>query len=283
MNSLNTDMIRRLGEEFLASFVKDLRSYSRYPAWVVGEFVSTPLWFFFFALGVTLFAPTGTSATGSGLSGSGMGYSFFYYGFIFIVLFSTGVWGIGQSVRNEQLAGTLEQFFLAPVNHVTLIIGRWLRIFLTDLLIIGYTTCIIIVLMGGGGLILVNPVLFAYSLGLYEVGLIGFGLFFAGLTMRIKSYNTISNLVFFGYMILTGALFPITIIPLPFRYVSMAIPFTYFIDLMRSAAMASSTFMPVNLEYSLATVLSVSMLVVGYVVFNKIEEDARVRGSIATN
>jgi len=283
VNSRNTSMIRRLGEEFLASFVKDLRSYSRYPAWIVGEFVSTPLWFFFFALGVTLFAPTNTSATAGGLSGYRMGYNFFYYGFIFIVLFSTGVWGIGQSVRNEQLAGTLEQFFLAPVNHVTLIIGRWLRIFLTDLLIIGYTTCIIIALLGNGDLTLVNPALFAYSFGLYEVGLIGFGLFFAGVTMRIKSYNTVSNLVFFSYIILTGALFPITIIPMPFRYVSMALPFTYFIDLMRSAATASSTLMPASIEYSLATALSISMLFVGYVVFNKIEEDARVRGSIATN
>ena len=37
--------------------------------------------------------------------------------------------------------------------------------------------------------------------------------------------------MFFGYMILTGALFPVTVIPMPFRYVSLAIPFTYFIDL----------------------------------------------------
>jgi ABC-type polysaccharide/polyol phosphate export permease len=137
--------------------------------------------------------------------------------------------------------------------------------------------------MGGGVVTLLDPTLFLLGFGLYEVGLIGFGLFFAGLTMRIKSYNTISNLVFFGYMILTAALFQITDIPAPFQYVCMTIPFTYFIDLMRHAALASQTILPETLEYTVAVLLVISMLVVGLVAFNKIEEDTRLRGSIATS
>ena len=262
--------------EFKASFLKDLRSYVRYPAWVLGEFISTPLWFFFFALGVTLFAPAAASSSRSG------GLGFFFFGFIFIILFSTSVWGVGQSIRNEQTAGTLEQFFLAPVNRATLIIGRWARVFLTDTVIISYTT-LLLYLLGGGLVTLLNPVPFLFSLGLYEVALIGFGLFMAALTMRIKSYNTLSNLVFFGYMILTGALFPVTVIPMPFRYLSLAIPFTYFNDLMRHAALGSSTIFPRAIEYVAAVLLSISMLLVGFVTFNKIEEEARVRGSIGTS
>jgi ABC-2 type transport system permease protein len=237
------------------------------------------MWFFFFALGVTLFVPTTTS---TGTTPQTTGFSFFLLGFVFIVLFSTAVWGIGQSVRNEQTAGTLEQFFLAPVNRATLIVGRWARVFVTDVIIIGYTTALLY-LIGGGVVTLLNPALFLFGLALYEVGLIGFGLLFAGLTFRMKSYNTLSNLVFFGYMILTGALFPITVIPMPFRLVSMAIPFTYFIDLMRHAALSTTTILPVTLEYAVSVILSVSMLIVGFVAFNKIEEDARMRGSIATS
>ncbi len=276
MNSRNISSAQRLFEEFKASFLKDLRSYLRYPAWVLGEFISTPLWFFFFALGVTLFAPT----TASPSRGGGLG--FFFFGFIFIILFSTSVWGVGQSVRNEQTAGTLEQFFLAPANRITLIVGRWARVFLTDTIIISYTT-LLLYLLGGGFISLLDPALFLLSLGVYEVGLIGFGLLIAGLTMRIKSYNTISNLVFFGYMILTGALFPVTVIPMPFRYLSMVIPFTYFNDLMRHAALGSPTLLPQSLEYVTAVLLSISMLLVGLFAFNKIEQEARLRGSIATS
>jgi ABC-2 type transport system permease protein len=266
----------RLIAELQAAFLKDLRSYIRQPAWVLGELVSTPLWFFFFALGITLFAPTTPTAPNSS------GISFFVLGFVFIILFGTSVWGIGQSVRNEQTAGTLEQFFLAPASRVTLILGRWVRIFLTDALIIGYTTLILYVI-GSGLVTLLDPGLFLFGLGLYELGLIGFGLFIAGLTMKIKSYNTISNLIFFGYMILTGALFPITVIPTPFRYLCMAIPFTYFIDLMRHAALATPTILPATLEYAAAILLAVTMLLVGFFVFNRVEESVRMNGSIATS
>ena len=277
MNSRNTSISLRLFAEFKAAFLRDLRSYIRQPAWVLGDLISTPLWFFFFALGVTLFTPTTT--TGNEYE-SGTG--FFFLGFVFIILFSTSVWGIGQTIRNEQTAGTLEQFFLAPVSRVTLIVGRWARIFLTDAVIIGYTT-ILLYLVGGGSITLLQPGLFLLGFGLYEVGLIGFGLFFAALTMRIKAYTTLSNLVFFGYMILTGALFPTTVIPTPFRYLCMAIPFTYFIDLMRHAALASPTILPITFEYTVAALLSIAMLLVGLVVFNKIEENARMQGSIATS
>lgn len=262
--------------EFRAAFMKDLRSYIRYPAWVVGEFISTPLWFFFFALGVTLFAPTTTEATGTG------GFSFFFFGFIFIILFSTSVWGIGQTVRNEQTAGTLEQFFLAPVSPFTLIVGRWARIFLTDMLIIGYTT-LFLYLLEGSLIRLSDPGVFVFSLALYELALIGFGLFFAGLTMRVKSYNTISNLAFFGYMILTGALFPIDLIPIPARYISMVIPFTYFNDLVRHSALSTPTILPETLEYAVAAVLSIVMLAAGLLAFNRIVEQARARGAISTS
>lgn len=278
VNSRNTSLGLRLVTEFRAAFLKDLRSYIRYPAWMVGEFISTPLWFFFFALGVTLFAPT-SPTPGSPHEG---GMSYFFFGFFFIILFSTGVWGMGQTVRNEQMAGTLEQFFLAPASRVTLIIGRWARIFLTDTLIIGYTT-LLLYLVGGGVVTLYDPFSFLFSLAVYEFGLIGFGLFFAGLTMRIKSYNTISNLVFFGYMALTGALFPIDVIPIPIRYVSMAIPFTYFNDLVRHSALATPTVLPLALEYAVAILLSACMLIFGFAAFRKIEDEARVRGTIASS
>lgn len=281
MNSRNISYPARLFAEFKASFLKDLRSYFRYPAWMVGEFVSTPLWFFFFALGVTLFAPVASgTATATGLPSNPMDY--FFFGFIFIILFSTSVWGVGQSVRNEQTGGTLEQFFLAPANRATLILGRWARIFITDSLIIGYTT-LLVYLLSGTAISVLNPTLFLLSVGLYELSLIGFGLLMAGVTMRIKAYNSVGNMIFFGYMIFTGALFPIAVLPQPIRDFCMFIPFTYLNDLMRFAALGTPTILPESLEYPVAILAAVGMLILGFVAFNRIEQDARVKGSIATS
>jgi ABC-type polysaccharide/polyol phosphate export permease len=105
----------------------------------------------------------------------------------------------------------------------------------------------------------------------------------AGLTMRIKAYNSIGNVIFFGFMILTGALFPIAVLPTPVRYFSMVIPFTYLNDLMRHAALGTPTILPETLEYATAVVASLFLMLFGFVAFNKIEQDARVKGSIATS
>jgi ABC-2 type transport system permease protein len=280
VNSRNISYPSRIFEEFKASFLKDLRSYFRYPAWVIGEFVSTPLWFFFFALGVTLFVPVASAVASA--SGSSLGISYFFFGFVFVVLFSTSVWGVGQSVRTEQESGTLEQFFIAPANRTTLILGRWARIFLTDSLIIGYTTVLLYVL-DGAAISLLNPTLFLLSVGLYELSLIGFGLLMAGLTMKIKAYNSVGNIMFFGYMILTGAFFPITVLPTPIEYFSMLIPFTYLNDVMRYAALGTSTIFPVTIDYLIAILAAVGMLIFGFVAFNRIEQEARAKGSIATS
>ena len=84
-------------------------------------------------------------------------------------------------------------------------------------------------------------------------------------------------------MVLTGALFPISVIPVPFRYLCMMIPFTYFNDIVRHAALATPTILPGTLELVIAILLSVGMLVVGFVGFKKIEDEARMRGTIATS
>ncbi len=58
----------------------------------------------------------------------------------------------------------------------------------------------------------------------------------------------------------------------PFRYLSLAIPFTYLNDLMRHAALGTSTIFSDPLEYTASILLSTSMLLIGQVAFNKIEK-----------
>ena len=103
------------------------------------------------------------------------------------------------------------------------------------------------------------------------------------MTMKLKSFQAISNLIFFGYIILTGALFPVSLIPTPVRYVSLVIPFTYLNDIMRHAALGTATILPDALEYGVAILAALLMLMIGFVAFNQIEKQARARGSIATN
>jgi hypothetical protein len=52
---------------------------------------------------------------------------------------------------------------------------------------------------------------------------------------------------------------------------------------MRHAALLTPTLLPESWEYLAGILVALSMLLVGFTVFNWIEKDARNRGTIATN
>ena len=269
----------RLAAEMRAAFVKDFRVYLRYPSLILSEFITLPAWFVLFAVGVAAsFLRKGTVTSTLGAPST---FSFFYWGFIFLIVFSTSIWGIGQYIRTEQLQGTIEQLFVAPISRVSVIFGRFARTFFTDLAIIAYT----VLLIGGLGhqqVSVENPPLFALVFGILYLGVLGFGLIFAGVTFRIKSFNILSNLTQFLVIGLCGVFFPLDVLG-PIKLVSFAIPFTYFADLLRYAASGSTTLIDPVLEVAVALVLSMGLFVVGLFFFKATEKYAQTRGSIGTH
>jgi ABC-type polysaccharide/polyol phosphate export permease len=63
----------------------------------------------------------------------------------------------------------------------------------------------------------------------------------------------------------------------------MLLPFTYLNDIMRHAALGTPLILPEAVEYVVAILAAVGLMVFGFVAFNRIEQDARVKGSIATS
>ncbi len=209
-------------------------------------------------------------------------FSFFFWGFVFLIIFSTSIWGIGQYIRTEQLQGTIEQLFLAPVSRVTIIFGRFARTFFTDLAIIGYTV-LLIGLVGHQPIFIINPLMFVLVFAFLELAVLGFGLIFAGITFRIKSFNILANLTQFLVIGLCGLFIPLNALPTPVRLVSLGIPFTYFADLLRNAAAGSSTILGLVIELPLALGLAVLTFFVGLAFFKITEKSAQKRGMIGTH
>ncbi len=279
----NTNIFGRVLREARAAFIKDLRIYLRYPSWIASEFITLPAWFVLFAIGVASWVPKGQVTA---VFGSTTVFNFFYWGFLFLIIFSTSIWGIGQSIRTEQLQGTLEQLFLAPVNRVTIISGRFARTILTDLSIIAYTA-VLLGLLSHQTVEVQNPLLLLLVFALLELAVLGFGLVFAAITFRLKSFNILANLSQFAVMGLCGVFFPLQILPVQVRWVSLGIPFTYFVDLVRFSAVGTSnggsTILEPRLELALAFLLAGGMLVVGLGVFRAAEKQAQRHGLVGTH
>ncbi|HEV2121062.1 MAG TPA: ABC transporter permease [Candidatus Bathyarchaeia archaeon] len=275
----SSSALGRLLAEMRAAFVKDIRVYFRYPSLILSEFITLPAWFVLFAVGVAAnFVRKGNVTSTLGAPST---FSFFYWGFVFLIVFSTSIWGIGQYIRTEQLQGTIEQLFVAPISRVSIIFGRFARTFFTDLAIIAYTA----LLIGGLGhqqVSIGNPLLFVLTFAILYLGVLGFGLVFAGITFRIKSFNILSNLTQFLVIGLCGVFFPLEVLG-PVKVVSFAIPFTYFADLLRYAASGSITIIDPALEVLVAVVLSVGLFTVGLFVFKATEKYAQTRGLIGTH
>ena len=266
--------------EMRAAFIKDLRVYLRYPAQILSEFITLPAWFALLAIGVAAnFVPKGTVTRTLGTPST---FSFFYWGFVFLIIFSTSMWGIGQYIRTEQLQGTMEQLFLAPISRISIIFGRFARTFLSDLAIIAYTA----VMIGGLShqqITIGNPMLFALVFPILYLGVLGFGLVFAAIAFRIKAFNVLSNLTQFLVIGLCGVFFPLSVLPDLVRVVSLAIPFTYYADLLRFAASGSATILEPSLEVLVSVALSLGLFAVGLLLFKSAEKYAQQRGMIGSH
>ncbi len=176
----------------------------------------------------------------------------------------------------------MEQLFMAPISRLTLIVGKWARTLLTDSIVVSYTG-LIILLVGGLSIRVANPILLLISIGLFELAILGFGLIFAAIAFKLKAFNTIANFFQFMLIIFGGAFFPVALLPFPFVLISLAIPFTYYADMIKFAAVESPTLINWSIELLFVAGLSVMMLLVGLQVFRWVERSVKTKGQIGTH
>ena len=267
----------RVLEEFRAAFLKDIKIYSRYPSWVLGDVLVAPLWFLFFVLSVYIFSPP-SSLTSSDMAQT---LSSFFWGYTFVMLFNTGVVGIGQYMVIEQTSGTLEQILMAPINRLTIVAGRWAMAIVTDTIILS-STALFLVASQHVGIQLQHPLSLAAVLGLLEAALLGLGLTFAGVTLRLKGVVSAINYLWFGVVIFSGVFFPVTAFPASLEGLSLILPTTYYVDMIKHFAVGTPTILGSTVEGGLLCVFSVAILVIGWNVFGLMDRIVREQGTTGT-
>lgn len=237
------------------------------------DVLSIPLWFLLFIFGALLFAPSKLLSFGN-IQG---GISYFYWGFVFITLLGSNLSGIAQYMLYEQSTGTLEQFFLAPSNRLAVIAGRWARILVVNFAVLSSTT--LFLFASAKTTIILHDIFSVFALlVLLELALLGIGLILAGLSLIMRSIVTYLNYVWIAAMFFSGVFFPPSSIHYPLEIISLILPTTYYVDLIKFYALGTQTIFPVGLELALVVPLSVGLLLGGLLTFNKIEMFAKRRG-----
>ena len=263
-----------------AIFRKQLHHLIRYPGEMVFVFIIPYLLTsLVIAMGTSVAGPQAfanfAAQTGSDLNP-----------FVFLII-GAGVWmvswvvmeGIGTLLREEQMKGTLEQNFLAPINRFLLLVGTALsQIVITSLLFAGVVGVSVLVLAPQAALGLL------VSFGILMIGLIplfGIGFVFAALVVRFKepyAFTQAAN-VLFG--VLTGTFYNVTFLPVWVRTISAAIPQTIVIQDMRLSIGSINGIIGGFGSILILLTMAIVYPTLGYYFFKQFERRAKITGDLS--
>jgi ABC-2 type transport system permease protein len=242
----------------------------------VGDALSLPLWFVLFVLAASLFGSGKFTVPGS----FERAVSYFFWGFVFLTLLNTNLTALSQFMISEQAVGTLEQILLTPASRVALLAGRWIRVILTDLLVIAATMVFMFAVIKTG-ILMVNPIPVILIIVMLEFALLGAGMLLAGISLRIRSVAIYINYSWLAIMIFSGVFFPASAIPQPFEIISFILPTTYFVDAIKYFAVGTPTLISPNLEIGLLITFTIGFFAAGLFIFRLLERNAKKRGQLS--
>ncbi len=175
----------------------------------------------------------------------------------------------GISVLWDREFGFLKEIMVAPVNRVSIVIGRIVggatTSVLQGILILGVSTLM--------GFKIANISAFLLSvifMLLISTTFIGLGLIFASKMKDIHGFSLIMNFVIFPLFFLSGALFPLENLPPSLRHFSYLDPLTYGVDGLRSVLIGVSSF-PILFDFAVLVGFSGIMVFLGAYLFEKSE------------
>jgi ABC-2 type transport system permease protein len=216
------------------------------------------------------------------LTGSADFLSFLVVGTILFMFVSSAVWGAGNAIRWEQESGTLEVLWTTPASRVDILVGTsisetiWASInVLIQFTIISFFLQIHILWQGA---ILSVGILLLTNIGLY-----GFGVLMAGIIIVFKEPGTLTEMIETGMHFITPVRYSLQALPGWVRVISLVIPFTLGLSVIRKLTMPEIVLFP-NVEPIFFVIslifLDIFLWVIGIRFFTKMEAYSRKKGSL---
>jgi ABC-2 type transport system permease protein len=260
--------------------LKDLRTVFRYKLWVP-SMIFNPLYqgiipaFLFgsaFAVGgrqVGLASSIGTED----LAG------FLFMGGVVSSIVGVAFWTMAMSLRNEMDMGTLEPSWLTPTRRETLIIGRAIQGVIIVALVQAALFAIGIAFFGLHVRAEALRALPAIAVAL--VALVGVGYLVAAMVLLAREANFLVDTTNFLFGMLSGVAFPITVLPLGLQAISVLLPTTWAVEILRHDAIGARPILDPALEHAILLASAAVLIPLGLWAFGRADRHIRVHGTIA--
>ncbi len=255
--------------------VKSWRIFLSYRLWMVSDIM---LGFFFVGqallIGIGLTGQRNSPAL-QRLTGYSDYLTFAVLGFMVLGFGLTFMSGFVWSVVDELYAGTLEYSFASPMRRITFFLGNVLvRILLSFLYMAVYVPLFVFVFG-----VRINPVGFLKALPVLligTVGMIGFGMAAAGIVLYLKDPGPFINILEMLVFALSGAMYPVTILPEPLRILARAVPYAPTSEAVRKVVAFGYSGSVGEISYLL--LISTLYALLGYITYKWSEKQAKIVG-----
>lgn len=197
------------------------------------------------------------------------------------VFVQLGLSRVALSVRQEQLQGTLESMLITPTAPATIQFGS----VMFDLAYIPLRTALFLGIMAGlfglhfepSGLLPATLVLLAFVPFVWGLGVLG-----AGMILTFRRGSGVAGFVGATLTILSGAYFPLALLPAWLQVVADANPMSIAIEGMREPLLAGADWSATGADVAALLPLSALALLAGVAGFRAALKRERERGTLGT-
>lgn len=188
-------------------------------------------------------------------------------GLIGVILTMTMVMLTAMAIARERERGTLEQLIVSPVRSVELILGK-----IIPYVLIGYVQITLVLAIGrwvfrvplGGHL----PLLYALSF-LFIAANLALGLTFSTVSRTQQQAMQLSFFFLLPNILLSGFMFPWEGMPAGPRYLSLALPLTHYLRIVRGITLKGADFRDLSTEVAWLAGILVVLVTVASLRFSK--------------
>ncbi|MBY0488540.1 MAG: ABC transporter permease [Gemmatimonadaceae bacterium] len=152
-------------------------------------------------------------------------------GIVGILLTITMTLITSTAIVRERERGTLEQLIVTPIGKASLMLGK-----LVPFVMVGYVQMTVVLVLGVlfFKIPIAGSLLLLYALALvFIVASLGVGLLISTVAKSQVQAMQLSFFFMLPNILLSGYIFPRAAMPLPAQYVGLALPLTYFLDILR--------------------------------------------------
>jgi len=200
-------------------------------------------------------------------------FSFVLVGSIFYVYIVSSLFGLGRAMFWERAQGTIEALFLSPMNYVAYMIGMAAASFITS------TVDVLLLFFLGNVLGFraqhIDVLLLIVGIFLMLLALFGLGLIVNAITLTFRDRVNTANTLMTVLLVFSGIVCPIAIMPEWAQIVSKTVPFTYGLDILRTALLYKSDIANILASIMNITLLASLYVIIGIMLLKRIEKNSR--------